>query len=50
MPLVAIVGDVRDDAYEAYDIGVTAIFSINRLAIPLQRGPAPQPPGLHPHL
>ena len=34
VPLVAIVGDVRDDAYEAYDIGVTAIFSINRLAIP----------------
>ena len=34
IPLVAVVGDVRDDAYEAYDIGVTAIFSINRLAIP----------------
>ena len=36
VPLVAIVGDVRDDAYEAYDIGVTAIFSINRLAIPFR--------------
>lgn len=34
VPLVAIVGDVQDDAYEAYDIGVTAIFSINRRAIP----------------
>jgi glycerate kinase len=34
VPLVAIVGDVLDDAYAAYDIGVTAIFSINRLAIP----------------
>lgn len=34
VPVIAVVGDVLDDAYEAYDIGVTAIFSINRLAIP----------------
>ena len=34
VPVFAVVGDVLDDAYEAYDIGVTAIFSINRLAIP----------------
>ena len=34
VPLVAIVGDVGDDGYGAYDAGVTAIFSINRLAIP----------------
>ena len=30
----AIVGDVGDDAYGAYDAGVSAIFSINRLAVP----------------
>lgn len=34
VPLVALVGDVADDAYAAYDLGVTAIFSINRQAIP----------------
>ena len=34
VPVIALVGDVLDDAYGAYDIGVTAIFSINRLAIP----------------
>ena len=34
VPVIAVVGDVLDDAYEAYGIGVTAIFSINRLAIP----------------
>ena len=34
VPVVAVVGDVADDAYGAYDLGVSAIFSINRLAIP----------------
>ncbi|NLB77475.1 MAG: glycerate kinase [Clostridiaceae bacterium] len=34
VPVIAIVGDVSDDGYEAYNMGVTAIFSINRLAIP----------------
>ena len=34
VPVIAIVGDVQDDAYGAYDMGVSAIFSINRLAIP----------------
>lgn len=34
VPVYAIVGDVGDDAAGAYDLGVTAIFSINRLAIP----------------
>jgi glycerate 2-kinase len=33
VPVYAVVGDVADDAYLAYDMGVTAIFSINRLAI-----------------
>ena len=34
VPVFAIVGDVADDAYGAYDAGVSAIFSINRLALP----------------
>lgn len=34
VPVFAIVGDVADDAYGAYDSGVSAIFSINRLAVP----------------
>ncbi len=34
VPVIAVVGDVRDDAYGAYDMGVSAIFSTNRLAIP----------------
>ena len=33
VPVFALVGDVADDAYGAYDAGVDAIFSINRLAI-----------------
>lgn len=37
IPVVAIVGDVADDAYAAYEKGVTAIFSINRLAIPFSQ-------------
>ena len=36
VPVVAIVGDVADSAYEAYELGVGAIFSTNRLAIPFQ--------------
>ncbi|MEM1484037.1 glycerate kinase [Oscillospiraceae bacterium PP1C4] len=34
VPVYAIVGDVGDDALGAYDMGVTAIFSINRVAVP----------------
>ena len=30
----ASLGDVADDAYGAYEQGVSAIFSINRLAVP----------------
>jgi len=36
VPVVAVVGDVQDDAYAAYDLGVTAMFSTNRLAIPFK--------------
>lgn len=34
VPVFALVGDIADDAYGAYDVGVNALFSINRLAIP----------------
>lgn len=37
VPVVAIVGDISDDACAAYDKGVSAIFSINRLAIPFEK-------------
>jgi glycerate kinase len=43
VPVIALVGDVDESGYQAYDIGVDAIFSINRLAIPfsqaVQRSP-----------
>ena len=34
VPVYAVVGDVGDDATAAYDMGVTAIFSTNRVAVP----------------
>jgi len=34
VPLIAIVGDIGDDIEGAYDEGVNAIFSINRVAVP----------------
>lgn len=34
IPVLAVVGDVGDDLDEAYEQGVTAIFSTNHLAIP----------------
>lgn len=33
VPLIAIVGDIGDDIEAAYEKGVTAIFSINRVAV-----------------
>ena len=35
VPVVAIVGDVADDIGGVYDVGVTAVFSTNRQAIPV---------------
>ena len=32
VPLIAIVGDIGDGVQGAYDMGVSAIFSINRVA------------------
>ncbi|WP_099205634.1 glycerate kinase family protein [Scatolibacter rhodanostii] len=34
VPVIAIVGDIADPIEEAYQKGVTAVFSINRMAIP----------------
>ena len=34
VPVLVVVGDIGDEAEKAYDLGVSAIFSINRLAIP----------------
>ena len=34
VPLIAVVGDIGDNIEEAYDKGVSAIFSINRVAVP----------------
>lgn len=34
VPVVAIVGDIGDNMEPAYDMGVTAIYSINRVAVP----------------
>jgi glycerate kinase len=33
VPLIAIVGDIGDDIQPAYDMGVSAIYSINRVAV-----------------
>lgn len=32
VPLIAVVGDIGDNVQEAYNMGVSAIFSINRVA------------------
>lgn len=37
VPVVAFVGDIRDPVQAAYGEGVTAIFSINRLAVPREQ-------------
>jgi glycerate kinase len=34
LPVIAIVGDIGDDMDPAYDMGVSAIYSINRVAVP----------------
>lgn len=34
VPTIAVVGDIGDPIHEAYALGVSAIFSINRVAVP----------------
>ena len=37
VPVVAVVGDIGDDIEEIYELGVTAVFSINRVALPFEQ-------------
>ncbi|MDR3145250.1 MAG: glycerate kinase [Treponema sp.] len=37
IPLIAVVGDIGDTIEGAYDEGVTAVFSINRVALPFEK-------------
>jgi glycerate kinase len=37
VPLVAVVGDIGDNIEQAYELGVHAIFSINRVALPYEQ-------------
>jgi glycerate kinase len=37
VPLVAVVGDIGDNIDEAYELGVSAVFSINRVAVDYSR-------------
>jgi glycerate kinase len=37
VPVIAIVGDVGDGAEAAYEMGVSAIVSINRVALPFEK-------------
>lgn len=37
VPLIAVVGDIGDDIAGAYDEGISAIFSTNRLALPFEK-------------
>ncbi len=35
VPVVAVVGDIAPEIEEAYDVGISAVFSINRVAVPV---------------
>jgi glycerate kinase len=36
VPVIAVVGDIGDNIDAAYDMGVTSVFSINRVAVPFK--------------
>ena len=36
VPVIAVVGDIGDDTDGIYEIGVSAIVSINRVAVPFE--------------
>jgi glycerate 2-kinase len=36
VPVIAVVGDIGNNIEEAYDMGVTTVFSINRVAVPFK--------------
>lgn len=37
IPVLAIVGDIGDDIDEVYNMGVTSVISINRVAVPFEQ-------------
>lgn len=37
IPVIAVVGDVGNSIDEIYDMGVTAVFSINRVAVDFKK-------------
>ncbi|WP_369281990.1 glycerate kinase [Oscillibacter sp. GMB15532] len=37
VPVIALVGDVGEGAEEIYALGITAVFSINRVAVPYEQ-------------
>ncbi len=37
IPVLAVVGNVGDDIHSVYDMGVTAVFSINRVAVDFKK-------------
>lgn len=37
VPVIAVVGDIAEGAEKVYDLGVNAIFSINRVALPYDK-------------
>jgi len=37
VPVIAFVGDIGDDIDEVYELGVSGIFSINRVAVPYEK-------------
>jgi glycerate kinase len=37
VPVVAVVGDIGDDIENVYSLGVTAVMSINRVAVPFEK-------------
>ncbi|MFB0921011.1 MAG: glycerate kinase [Oscillospiraceae bacterium] len=37
VPVIAVVGDVGDGIEEAYSLGISGIFSINRVAVPYEK-------------
>jgi glycerate kinase len=43
VPVIAVVGDIGDKIEGAYDEGVAAIFSINRVAVPFEKAKSRAP-------
>ncbi|HEX7714949.1 MAG TPA: glycerate kinase, partial [Bacillota bacterium] len=37
VPVIAVVGDIGDEIEQIYSQGVTAVFSINRVAVPFEK-------------